>query len=211
MGRRLLFVWLVVAGCQEADVRAYLTYDLVTMPDSKKDMHYEHFAIIDKHAVSLGCFVVEQRQTDCLDSIGERPNLFSTVIECPRDPTCKVGSKTECSPCLCKQTENPCPASTKDIPMVTEGDIRGIVNAQQGVLSVGGAEFSTSVDLGDATRILISIEANADASLSPSDSRLAHGDLSRDGAVLRGILVKDSRTPARGNVTIVPVTDGANL
>jgi hypothetical protein len=211
MHKRLLLGCLVLIGCQQADVRAFLTYDLITMSDSRADTHYEHFAVIDGFAVSLGCFVVERRQTDCLDSIGERPNLLSTVVECKRNPECPVGSKAECNPCTCARIANPCEDSAKDFPMVTDGEIRGIVNGQQGVLSVGGAEFATPVDLVDATRIFISEESHQDTSQSPSPQRVMHGDLTLDGAVLRGILVKDSRVPARGNVTIVPISDGVNL
>jgi hypothetical protein len=184
-----------LAACGADDVRTVIYYDFVQMEPSAPDQHYQQFADVNGGIVDFGCFVVQQRQTNCFDIAGNgAPNLHLGVVEC----TC---------PCL-EQEPDPCDASRG---MVRKGTIRGVVQQSQGPLVQGGVELPVSIDLSDADHMFITVENNADDSPRPSANVLLDGALERQGAVIRGDLESPSTKPVSGRVTLVPATDEVSL
>jgi hypothetical protein len=182
---------LVLAACGIDDVRTVVYYDFVQMEESAPDQHYQQFADVNGGVVDFGCFVVQERQTNCFDIAGNgEPNLHLGVVECE---------------CPCTEMEaDPCDASR---PMVRKGTIRGVVAMSAGPLVLGGVELPVAIDLADATHMIITVEQNADDSPRPSPNVLLEGDLERQGAVVNGVLDSPSTKPVAGRVTLVPATD----
>jgi hypothetical protein len=197
--------WLVVlsaaaavAACAPTDLAAVLYYNFEHLETSADGTRYRQRAELGGATIAdLGCFVVESRQVHCLDATqaGE-PNDSPAVVEC----VC---------PCAVK-VPDPCAEHFPELerPPVTEGTIRGVVDYYELPQQYGGVEFPTAVALDDATEIFILQESDA----APGATAVVlHGELARDGAVLRGALTGLGATPAAGAVTIAPITDGALL
>jgi hypothetical protein len=185
----------LLAGCQADDVRSVLYYDFVQLEESAADQHYQQFADVRGGIVDVGCFVVQRRQTNCFDTAGNGlPNLHLGVVECT---------------CPCVEVEpDPCDPTR---PVVRKGTIRGVVAQVDGPLVLGGVELPVNIDLGDATHLFITVEANADASPRPSSDILLEGRLRQDGAVVNGELTSPTTKPVTGRVSIVPATDEVSL
>ena len=191
----LALALVALTGCTASDVRSVIYYDLVQMDQSAPDQHYQQFVDVHGGIVSLGCFVVQRRQTNCFDTAGTgQPNLHLGVVECT---------------CPCTEVEaDPCDATR---PMVRKGTIRGVVAQVSGPLIQGGVELPVPMDLSDATHLFIDVEDNADTDPLPSSNILLQGKLERDGAVVNGVLDCPTTQPVSGRVTIVPATDEVSL
>ena len=185
----------LASGCTASDVRSVLYYDFVELDESAPTQHYQQFADVHGGIVDIGCFVVERRQTNCYDTAGNgQPNLHLGVVEC------------EC-PCT-EEVADPCDATRAP---VRKGTIRGVVAQVDGPLVLGGVELPVPIDLGDATRLFITIEDNADADPRPSPNVILQGKLEADGAVVNGVLDCPTPQPVTGRVTIVPATDEVSI
>jgi hypothetical protein len=195
MKRVLVFGFLLLAACQRADVRAVVYYDFVQLEASPVGEHYQEFVDLNGGVVSLGCFVVELRQTNCFDvGANGSPNLHLGVVEC------------EC-PCTAAVAD-PCGAASEP---VTAGTIRGVVDELSGPLTLGGVEIPVDIDLAPATRLFITREPDTDSDPLPSGDIVLEGELRDGGAVLRGELTNPGNEPVSGRVTIVPVQDEVSL
>lgn len=183
------------SGCSATDVRSVLYYDFVQLDESAVDQHYQQFADVHGGIVDLGCFVVQRRQTNCFDTAGNgQPNLHLGVVEC------------EC-PCTALEVD-PCDPTRAP---VRKGVIRGVVAQTDGPLVLGGVELPVPIDLSDATRLFITVEANSDADPRPSSDIILSGKLAADGAVVNGVLDCPTSQPVTGRVTIVPATDEVSI
>jgi hypothetical protein len=185
---------LALCGCYEDYSRATIYYGFSRMGEPAEGAHYQHFATVNGSLANLGCFVVEQRPLNCqdVDTLGNII-LRPVVVECD---------------CPCTGVDvNPC----DDSEMVTAGVARGVVNHADAIVSAGGVEFPTLVDLAAAQEIVITVEADEDDSPSPSADVLLRGALLPDGNVLRGTLTNPRGAGVSGAMTIVPVGDGVIL
>ena len=170
---RLVVVLVALAaasGCSATDVRSVLYYDFVQLDESAASEHYQQFADVHGGIVDLGCFVVQRRQTNCFDTAGNgQPNLHLGVVECV---------------CPCTALEaDPCDATRAP---VRKGVIRGVVAQVDGPLVLGGVELPVPIDLSDATRLFITLEANSDADPRPSSDIILSGKLACGKTIAEG-------------------------
>lgn len=191
----LLAMTVLATACETASVRAVLYYSLTQVGESAANEHYQQFAEINDAVVDLGCLVVQRRQVNCFDNAGNgAPNLRLAVVEC-----------------ACPCTELEADVCDPARPMVRAGVIRGVVNHSEGPVVLGGVEIPTEIELGAASGLFITREANDDDSPLPSTDLFLGGRLERDGAVVRGTLTSPSIELTQGIVTIVPVRDEVSL
>jgi hypothetical protein len=95
--------------------------------------------------------------------------------------------------------------------MVRAGTIRGIVDEEGGVLTLGGVELRTDVGLADATWLFVTREPDDDSDPAPGADIVLGGPLVPEGEVLRGQLRSPTRQAVSGHVSVVPVRDGVWL
>lgn len=186
------------AACQTPETRTLVYYNFTALGATDPAEHLEQFASVGGWVVSLGCFVVENRQLDCNDRNADgTPRTRPLVVEC------------DC-PCAVK-VEDPCGNLLPGEERFTPGQIRGTVDHPDTPLRAGGVEFPLSMDLEPATGLFITEEPNDDSDPAPSDDILLKTNLWRDGDVLRGVLETPTVRPISGNVTVFHIADGANL
>jgi hypothetical protein len=193
--RLLVVTALALAACQAAELNAVVYYDFALLPESEPAQHYQQFADVNGGVAEFGCLVVERRQVNCYDNAGTgEPNLRLGVVECE---------------CPCAELEaDPCDPTR---PMVRKGIVRGLVNQVHGQHVLGGVELPTPVDLAEASRVFITVEANDDASPAPGAQVILRGALESGSGVLTGALESPTGEPTQGKVTIVPVRDEVSL
>jgi hypothetical protein len=198
-----LVILLGLGACEQTDKQAIVYYNFSGLKAPPQGNYYEHFVVLDELAVSLGTFMVEDRQTNCFDLDGMgRANIRPAVVACT-------------PPCT-KRQENPCKQHLleEDLqkqPTVLEGTVIGVVDHANGPVTSGGVEIATEISLTHATSIFLTRELGSDPDPAPSFNIVLEGTLVPDGPVLRGILAKKGLSGLTGKVTIVPIHDEVSL